>query len=200
MADRRGRRPLLLVTGIGGCLASATGALAPSLVWLGVSQTVARGFAVALALLIGIVAAEEMPRGSRAYAVSVLALTGALGAGMCLWVLPVADLGDRAWRIVYLVPLLGVLLLLGVRRHIPESRRFERPHAEVPMAGHGRRFWLLAGAAFLIAIFTTPASQFQNEFLRDERDYSALKISLFTVITNTPAVIGVVVGGRLADV
>jgi MFS family permease len=38
-----------------------------------------------------------------------------------------------------------------------------------------------------------------NEFLRDERGFSAARISLFTVLTNTPGAIGIVVGGRLAD-
>ena len=35
----------------------------------------------------------------------LIAMTQALGAGTCLWVLPLADLGIRAWRILYLIPL-----------------------------------------------------------------------------------------------
>jgi MFS family permease len=38
-----------------------------------------------------------------------------------------------------------------------------------------------------------------NEFLRDERGFSAARISLFTLATNTPGAIGIIVGGRLAD-
>ena len=67
------------------------------------------------------------------------------------------------------------------------------------MAGHGRRFWLLAASALLLAMFTSPASLFQNEYLRDDRGYSAAAISLFTILTNTPGAIGIVAGGRLAD-
>lgn len=200
LADRYGRRRLLLVSATAGCLFTVTGALAPNLVWLGLSQTVARGFSGALLLLIGIVSAEEMPAGSRAYAVSLVTLTGALGAGMCLWVLPVADLDERAWRLVYVVPLLGLLVVLAVSRRLPESRRFVTPHIEAPMAGHGRRFWLLAVSGFFLAVFAAPVGQFQNEFLRDERGYSAAAVSLFVVATSTPAGIGIVVGGRLADV
>ena len=44
-----------------------------------------------------------------------------------------------------------------------------------------------------------PASQFLNDFLRDDLGYSAARISAFTLITNTPGFIGIVVGGRLAD-
>jgi hypothetical protein len=79
VADRKGRRVVLLLAAAGGCVLAATGALAPSLPWLTVSQTGSRAFSTALALLIAIVAAEEMPRGSRAYAVSVLGMAGALG-------------------------------------------------------------------------------------------------------------------------
>ncbi|HET7722299.1 MAG TPA: MFS transporter, partial [Acidimicrobiales bacterium] len=60
-------------------------------------------------------------------------------------------------------------------------------------------FWLLASSALLLSLFTAPASQLMNEFLRDERGFSAARISLFTLATNTPGAIGIVVGGRLAD-
>ena len=200
VADRRGRRPLLIACAVGGCLAAATGALAPSLPWLGATQLVARAFSTALAVLIGIVAAEEMPRSSRAYAVSVLGMAGGLGGGLCVLALPLADLGTGGWRLVYLVPLAALPLTRGIARLLPESRRFTVARTGVAMRGNGGRLVLLAASAFLLALFTTPASQFQNEFLRDERGFSAARISLLTLLTNTPGAIGVVVGGRLADV
>ena len=40
------------------------------------------------------------------------------------------------------------------------------------MAGHGSRFWLLAASALLLALFTAPASQLLNEFLRDEEGFT----------------------------
>ena len=83
---------------------------------------------------------------------------------------------------------------LAVARHLQESRRFAVPHLDVTMAGHGRRFWLLAASALLLSLFTAPAGQLMNEFLRDERGYSAARISLFTILTNTPGAIGIVIG------
>jgi MFS family permease len=199
LADRAGRRRMVLVAAGAGCLLAATGALAPSLAALGASQTVARGFASALLLLIAIVSAEEMPAGSRAYAYSLLTMTAGLGAGMCLWVLPIADLDDQAWRVLYVVPLAFLPLVASVHRRLPETRRFARQHAEAPVRGHGRRFWLLAVTGALLAVFAAPASQLQNEFLREERGFSAAMVSLFTMATVTPAGIGIVAGGRLAD-
>jgi MFS family permease len=199
LADRRGRRRVLLGAAAGACLVSALGAVAPDLVTLGLSQAVVRGLATAGAVLITILAAEEMPAGSRAFAVSLLTMTGALGVGMCLWVLPLADLSVHSWRLLYALPLLGLPVVRHVSRHLTESRRFTVVHADAGMAGHGRRFWLLATSALLLNLFTAPASQLMNEFLRDERGFSAARISLFTVLTNTPGAIGIVVGGRLAD-
>jgi MFS family permease len=82
---------------------------------------------------------------------------------------------------------------------VPESRRYERPHENVGLAGHGARLWLLASAAFLLNVFVAPQTQFRNEFLRDERSMSAAAISLFILATSTPGGIGITIGGRLAD-
>ncbi len=200
LSDRRGRRLLLLATAAAAIVVAATGAFAPNLVWLGISQTVARGLSTALGLLIGIVAAEELPAGSRAYGVSVLALVAGLGSGMCVWALPLADTGPDGWRILYLLPLLSLPLLLRVSRLLPESRRYHAHHDETSPPADQSRLRLLAIAGFLGSCFLAPASQFQNEFLRSERGFSAARISAFTLLTSTPAGIGVAVGGRLADV
>jgi MFS family permease len=199
IADRRGRRLLLVFSAFGACLLTATGALVPNLAWLGVSQTGARALSTALAVLITIVAAEEMPRSSRAYAVSVLALTAALGAGMAVWFLPLADLGTRAWRILYVLPLAAFPLVRWAGRQLPESKRFEVAATRPPERGHGKRLALLAASAFLTTLFLAPASQFQNEFLREEQGYTATTIAFFTLATNTPGGLGIIIGGRLAD-
>lgn len=199
MADRKGRRRVLLGSAAAACLVSALGAIAPDLVTIGISQTVVRSFATAGAVLLTIVAAEEMPSGSRAFAVSLLTMAGAFGVGLCLVALPLADISTQSWRLLYALALLGLPAVRHVSRHLGESRRFVVTHANVGMAGHGRRFWLLATSALLLSLFTAPATQFMNEFLRDERGFSASRISLFTILTNAPGVIGIVVGGRLAD-
>lgn len=198
-ADRHGRRRALLWCASIGCIATAAGAFAPGLIALGSTQVIARGLSTALALLIVVVVAEEMPAGSRAYGVSLLTMTGGLGAGMVLWFLPLVELDERAWRILFLVPLLFLPLVRATARMLPESRRFVRRHAAARFAGHGRRLALLAGSALALAVFGTPASQFQNEFLREEFSFTAAHITLFTVLTITPASIGIVIGGRLAD-
>ena len=199
LADRRGRRVILSLSLLGCIVATVLGAFSPDLVVLTVTQSLNRGAWAAATVVLAIIAAEEMPSGARAYALSLLAMTGALGAGAALWLLPLADLGTRSWRLLYLVPLVFLPVVARFGRLIPESRRFERPHLNVTLGGHYGRLLLVAGTSFLLNVFMAPQSQFRNEFLRDERGMSAAAISLFVLATSTPAGIGIFVGGRLAD-
>ena len=200
IADRRGRQKLLVISAVAGTILTGLGALSPNLWVLGTTQTFARAFATAITVLLAITAAEEMPAGARAYAASVLAMTAALGAGGAVALLPVADLAPGAWRVVYLAPLVALPFFLKVGRVVPESRRFVKATGHQSMRGHRGRLALLATSAFLGLMFLTPVSQFQNDYLREEHGFSALMITIYTFCTNTPAGIGIVVGGRLADV
>ena len=58
-------------------------------------------------------------------------------------VLPVADLGLGAWRILYLVPLLFLPVVLRFGRLLPESRRYVAPTPTCASSGTttGWRCW-----------------------------------------------------------
>lgn len=205
LADRHGRRRLLLMALTIGVAMTMVGAASTGLWTLGGSQAVARGMATAISLLVGIMAAEVTPRNSRAYVASVLSLTAGLGAGMVVWFLPIADVDLRAWRLLYVLPVLALPLTWWLAQHLRESDRFERhletAAAEPVPAGsmQTNRLVLVAAVAFLVLMFAAPASQFRNDFLRDERNFSAAQVSLFVVVTNTPVGIGVAIAGKLAD-
>ncbi len=204
-ADKRGRRRLLIATGVGSCAFTVLGGLSPGIWALGGTQLIARGLSTALGILIVIVAAEEMPARTRAWSASVLVLSAGLGSGMAVWVLPLADLSIRGWRAIYLVAGLGIFVVRWVGVRLPESRRFiEGAHHpvrddKVTRDRRRNRLILLAVSAFLIAMFAAPASSFQNDFLKDERGFDATRVSIFTLATSTPAGLGVLVGGYLAE-
>jgi len=215
MADRRGRRWVLLVSTYAGILMTATGALAPDLWTLGISQTIARAFSAAMFLVLAVMAVEEMPAGGRAFAVSVLTMSGALGAGGVVGFLWVGDVSPGAWRAFYVIPLLFLWPVVRISRRVLETRRFEvheaveghvadgtTTAAAVPAgraSEHRRRFAMLGTTSFLFAIFSTPASGFFNEYFRTERDFSGGRISLLQILTNLPGGISIVVGGQLAE-
>ena len=140
-----------------------------------------------------------MPRNSRAYAVSILAMASGLGAGVAVMSLPLADISPSSWRYVYPVSLVWLAVAVYIARRLPETRRFERPHVVAPRldrSGSSR----LAAVALLANLFIAPASLFQNDYLEDTRGYSATLIAIFTVVTATPAGVGLIIGGRVADI
>jgi MFS family permease len=199
IADRTGRRRMVTAMAIAAPLVTAAGALAPTFPILVATQAVGRPLGLALDFLIAVVAAEEMPRNSRAYAVSLLAMASGLGAGVAVIALPLADISTGSWRLVYLVALIWLVVAVDIARRLPETRRFERPHVVAPRLDR-RRFAVLAAVALLANLFVAPASLFQNGYLKDVRGFSATTIAIFTIATATPAGVGLIIGGRVADV
>ena len=198
LADRLGRRRVINVVAWAAPMTTALGALSPSFGFLVATQTIGRPLGLALSFLIGVVAAEEMPRNSRAYAVSVLALASGLGAGLAVISLPLADLGEQGWRLIYLIALVWLVVAVDSVRRLPETVRFTTPHVVAPSLDR-RRFAVLGGVVLLANVFVAPASFFQNRYLEDVRGYSATAIAAFTLVTATPGALGLVVGGRIAD-
>ncbi len=199
MADRIGRKRVVTGVAIAAPLITAAGALAPSFPFLVATQALGRPLGLALDFLIAVVAAEEMPRNSRAYAISILAMASGLGAGVAVMSLPLADISSGSWRYVYIVSLVWLAVAVDIARRLPETRRFERPHVVAPRLDR-KRFFTLAAVALLANLFIAPASFFQNDYLEDTRGYSATLIAVFTVVTATPAGVGLIIGGRIADI
>jgi MFS family permease len=207
LADRKGRKWLAVNGTIAACLCSALGALAPNLVGLTATQVLARGATNACIAVTAVMLAEEMPAGARAWATSLATMAGGLGGGICIAALGIADFRPGAWRVLYVIPLLFVPLVRSVGRTLQETKRFvvhsqnkvtTRRSWQVLLAHRGR-FALLASSTLLFALFATPAAQFQNEFLRNDRGFSGAQISLFVTVTSIPGVVGFFVGGRLAE-
>ncbi len=205
VADRRGRRQVALWSfAVAGVLTVLT-ALAPSLWAVGALQLVARNLAIAGLLCVDTIAVEELPAGSRAMVTGLGTLAYGLGAGVVVMTLPLADLGPWGWRVTFAVAGLTLPLVWHASRHLPESRRFERHLAgdaptEESRRIRGSRFVLLAAMFFLLNVFVAPSSQLQNDYLRTEHAFSGALITLFVLATSTPGGLGVVVGGRLADI
>ena len=110
-----------------------------------------------------------MPAGARAFGISLLGLSGALGVGICLMALPLADTGPGGWRLLWFLTLLGLPVVAGIGRLLPESRRFEAPmtRADGRPRSAAVRCWPRRPSCSRST--RRPASQLMNQFLRDER-------------------------------
>jgi len=202
LADRVGRRKLIVICAFGAPIITAFGGIAPNFSILVATQTVGRPLALVLTILIGIVATEEMSSESRAWAISVLAIAAGFGAGFALAALPLADLGVDSWRLIYAISLVWVLLAFVLQRRLPETTRFtERHDLHLESKTHidKSRLFTQSLVAIFGNVFIAASSVFQIRYLRDVRDYSAIMITAFTLVTGTPASIGLLIGGRVAD-
>lgn len=205
IADRHGRRPMMIALAWAAPIVSAFGAISPSYSFLVATQAIGRPLGLTLDILIAVVAIEEMPRNGRAYATGVLALLSGVGGGVAVASLPLADLGITAWRLVYLVGLMWVIVAIALMRWLPESQRFEK-HVSIPLdqrmkslAVMRNNLGRICSVVFLTNLYIATASIFQNRYLKDDRDYSAALVAIFTVVTSSPASLGLILGGRIAD-
>ena len=200
IADRHGRRRVLAWAMGFGIAASCAAALAPSIGIFAICLVVVRTSNATLAAIIMVFALEELPAGSRAWGLSLLGMSAALGAGFVVWAQPIAGIAEWSWRLIFLIPLVMIPIVAGAMRRLPESRRFRGHAPGAKLRNYWPRIRLLGGAYFLLGLFLSPIDWFRNEYLRDEHDFTALQVSLFIVTTATPGGIGLYVAGRIADI
>jgi MFS family permease len=168
-----------------------------------------RGFANTALIVAGIATIEEAPDGARAYSLALLGLAGGFGYAFGVGLLPLADLGQEAWRISFALSAVTAVLLPSFARQLAETQRYaglaardaKRGRvAEVFDPSYGGRFGVLVITSFLFSIFSAPSSQFTNRYLADSRGFSGFDITMFRAITQgLPGVLGIVIGGRLAE-
>ena len=173
LADRIGRRRVIRIVAWAAPIVTALGALAPTFPVLVATQAVGRPLGLALDFLIAVAVAEEMPRNSRAYAVSVMAMASGLGAGIAVMALPLADLGDvgLAARLPRDVDLAG-----RRRRHLAAAARdraLRAPARRQPAARPAPLRGAGDGGGLRLNFFVAPASFFQNRYLREVRGFDA---------------------------
>ena len=203
LADRVGRRTVLLAAAWASPVLAAVGALAPSYGWLVASQAIARPLALVINVMILVILTEEMSSESRARSLGYVAIASSVGAGAAVAALPLADTADGAWRLLYVLSLAWLPVAFVLQRNVRETARFVRVQTIADVARTAKvsrsRFTTQVVAAFLTSVFIGSASVYLVNYLRDVRNYDALGVSLFTIGTALPAGAGLILGGRLAD-
>ncbi|MFI5372468.1 MAG: MFS transporter, partial [Candidatus Eisenbacteria bacterium] len=210
LADRLGRRRLILVTLVGACAANLVAAAAPTFEVFTGAQLFTRALVNSALIVAGIAAVEDAPEGARAFATGMFALALGAGIGLTVVLLPLADLGDYGWRISFALSAAAVIMVPVIARHLKETTRYEgivdRPVSErgrvreVLDRAYRARFVLLGLAAFLTNLFSAPSSQLTNRYLTHAHQFSNSDVALFRVVTaGIPGIIGVLLASRLAE-
>jgi predicted MFS family arabinose efflux permease len=205
LADRFGRRRLVIRAALSHCALAAVLGLAPTFeLYIG-GHLVLRCIDTALGIAIGVLVAEIVAAGSRALALSLVGLAAGGGIVLAVIALPIAAAGRAGFAAVYLLQLLAIPAILHAARYVTESPRFLRhakePHRyrEVLRSIYGPRLLLVGGTAFLASAFTAPTLEFTTRYLNDAHGFSSFEIIGFLAITGLPSFPTVILGGRLAD-
>ncbi len=209
LADRHGRRRIMLTCFAGVCVANAVSALAPGFAIFTAAQLFTRAFVSATLVVAAIAVIEEAPDGARAWSLAMLALAGGAGFAIAVVLLPLSDIGTQGWRAAFGLSALAILVRPRLGRALDETRRYRALAARKVARGrlgelfartYGWRFVLVALAAFLTNLFSAPSAQLTNRFLTDEHGFSNLTIAAFrAVTTGVPGFLGIVIAGWLAE-
>ena len=207
-ADRRGRRVLLLASILGYTVATGATAFAPDIGSFAAIQFVARFLLVLQSALAWTVVAEELPAAGRGLGFGWLAMLSALGTGWSaiLWGAVLHPLG-LSWRWLYVAALPVLVVVVLLRRRLPETSRYRSaaagPHGsggwrEIFRPPHRRRLALLCAAA-LLANLTAQATVYVVDFMQTQRHLSASAASLTLVASGALAIPVLLVAGSLSD-
>lgn len=214
VADRAGRRRLLVLTILGFTLCTTLTAFAPNASAFVALQFAARMFIAAEEMLAIVVIAEEFSAQTRGFGLGILAAFGALGFGVAALVLALVNKLPFGWRALYVAGALPLLWLAWLRRRVPETRRFEaerearplessvrqalRPLRELTSRYPGRMFALCA-ALMTSALATTTAATFVSKFLQQTHGYAPGQVTLLFVSAGFLVFVSTIAAGTLAD-
>ena len=168
LADRYGRRMMLLLTVGAGLVLTAVAAASPSYWWFVAIFACGRPLLSAASGLAQVTAAELTSSADRAKAVALIAAGYGVGAGV---IAIAASLASAAlgFRGVFVLALLPLALLALLRRWITEPSRFTvaaaRSEHPVPVLGalarpFRRRLAVIVALAFAVSVITGPANSF----------------------------------------
>ena len=207
LADRFGRRRMLLVTVAGGLAMTVVAAASPSYWWFVAIFACGRPLLSATNGLAQVAAAEQTASADRAKAVALIAAGYGAGAGVIAIVhsLASAVIGFRGVFVAALVPL---ALLPLISRWVEEPDRFAVAAAgsqhPVPVLGavarpFRRRLAVIVVLAFAVSVITGPANSFVFLFAQDFLHQRGVVTAAMVVGGGVAGLAGLLAGRWLAD-
>src|ERR1700731_2415465 len=129
-ADVFGRRRLLLYTIFGYTIFTGLIAIAPNERAFVAFGIIARAFAGAEAAIAMVIVAEEVDAAYRGWAIGLLGAVSNIGYGLAAIVFAFVNVIPYGWRGMYAIALLPLVVIIPLRRALPESARFEKEKLE----------------------------------------------------------------------
>ncbi|MGA9724766.1 MAG: MFS transporter [Candidatus Binatus sp.] len=210
-ADVFGRRRLLLYTVFGYTIFTGLIAIAPNARAFVAFEIIARAFAGAEAAIAMVIVAEEVDAAHRGWAIGLLSAVSNVGYGLAAIVFAFINTIPYGWRGLYAIALVPLVLIIPLRRVLPESTRFEKekleglrpvkiwePLAQLYSAYPGRLIMMLS-IAFLGSMGGNAAGFLFPKFLQEAHHWSPGNVSSLVFFGGAFGIIGSIVAGRLSD-
>ncbi|HUC38263.1 MAG TPA: MFS transporter [Acidimicrobiales bacterium] len=206
IADRFGRRKMLLLTCALGLAFTMAAAGSPGYWWFVVIFALGRPLLSATNALAQVGAAEETASADRAKAIALIAAGYGIGSGLTAIVHGLAgSIGFRGVFALAVVPLVGVFF---VRKWLVEPGRFAVSAAAAthpfPVLGavgpaFRRRLLVVAALAFALSVVSGPANSFVFVYAENVLGLSAAVAAGMVVVAGAFGLAGLLFGRWLAD-
>jgi putative MFS transporter len=211
MADVFGRRQLLLYTIVGYTIFTALSAIAPGGISFVIAQTLARAFSGAEATISLVILAEEVDAAVRGWAIGLQGALAITGYGLAAIVFGFVTVVPYGWRGLYALAVFPLVLIIPLRRILPESHRFESEahlgatarHALKPLITvfhiYPARLTSVFTVWLLFAMGAAPGGIFVPKYLQEVHGWSPAAVSSLFVFGGLIGILGNIVAGRTSD-
>jgi MFS family permease len=207
LADRFGRRTMLLVTVSAGLALTAVVAVSPSYWWFVAIFACGRPLLSATTALAQVSAAEQTGSADRAKAVALITAGYAAGAGLIAIIHSLAS-SALGFRGVFALALAPLALLPLLRRWIVEPDRFAQAAASadhpIPVLGavakpFRRRLLVTVAVTFAVSVITGPANSFVFLYAQNVLHLSGVVTASMVVGGGVSGLLGLLAGRWMAD-
>jgi MFS family permease len=207
LADRFGRRTMLLVTVAAGLALTAVVAASPSYWWFVAIFACGRPLLSATTALAQVSAAEQTGSADRAKAVALITAGYAVGAGLIAIIHSLAS-SALGFRGVFALALAPLALLPLLRRWTVEPDRFAQAAASadhpIPVLGavakpFRRRLLVTVALTFAVSVITGPANSFVFLYAQNVLHQSGVVTAGMVVGGGVSGLLGLLAGRWLAD-
>ena len=211
IADRLGRRRVLLFTIVAYTLLTGATAFAQDATTFVILQFFCRMFAVAELMLAYVVITEELDPATRGWGFGALTALAACGNGLAIVLFGAVDVLPWGWRSLYLLGLVPLTVVAWMRRRLPETERFTqqqrtrsapagwlRPVIDLARMYPGR-ILAIGVVIFLLNFAENSAGFFGPKYLQEEHGWLPWQYSILGVCGGFIGILGGPFAGRLSD-
>jgi len=209
MIDRYGRRRMILWCMAAIPVCSIGAAISTSLLWFAIFQIGLYAVVGAAGSGCVVMLSEELPIARRARGQSFGGLASSVGAGLCVFLMPIFDAYGLSWRWMFVISAAGVAMLPAMARLLPESERWELSDAsgintrtrfyDVFQPLYRKRSITMIVCALAVAISTTAANAFGYYHAVSVVGMSSVATSTMTIVAGGLGLLGFPLGAWTAE-